>query len=108
LAHITVVGALRGERKHFLEILKRIWPVVTKVEVSVARGQPFVPRLETADFSMVSEEGPATIRRIAPECLMRRPDDDALRWDGMRLLMGMLVCATGWRLHPESRDVFIY
>jgi hypothetical protein len=76
LAHITVLGALRGE-KHLLEALKRIWPVVTKAEVSGAEGQPLlVPRLEPPDFSMLAEEDRATLRRIAAECLMRRPDED--------------------------------
>jgi hypothetical protein len=77
LAHITVLGALRGE-KHLLEALKRIWPVVTKAEVSGAEGQPLVSRLEPADFSMVSEEDQAALRRIARECLMRRSDEDGL------------------------------
>jgi hypothetical protein len=78
LAHIAVVGALRGKEKHLLEALKRIWPVVTKAEASGAEGQPLVPRLEPPDFSRVSEQDQATLRRIARECLMRRPDEDVL------------------------------
>jgi len=74
LAHIAVLGALRGEEKHFLEALKRIWPVVTKAEVSGAEGQPLVPEQKSYDLSGLDEEDKATLRKLAAKALMRGPD----------------------------------
>jgi len=74
LAHITVTGALRGDEKHLLEMLKRIWPVVTKAEVSGVEGQPLVREQKPYDLTGLSEEDKATIRRLAAKSLMSRPD----------------------------------
>jgi uncharacterized protein YoaH (UPF0181 family) len=40
LAAVTVTGALRGDSKHLVAVLKRVWPEIVKHEVKEERLQP--------------------------------------------------------------------
>ena len=71
IAAVTVAGALRGDSRHLLGVLKRIWPETQKHEISEVHRSPLtVPQ---PDLSHLTEEEIATARKLAAKALMGRP-----------------------------------
>jgi hypothetical protein len=77
LAAIAVTGALRGEGKHFEELLKRVWPATEKRELAGAGGEPLVPKaVPIIDLSIYTDQEREDLQRLCHLQLMAKPSTE--------------------------------
>ena len=77
IALITVAGAFQGDEKQLPEVLKRLWPVTEKHEVSTPNGPlELSAGAPPLDMSVYTPEERADLQRLIHKQLQAKATDD--------------------------------